>query len=276
MPLDDVGWIPENEVMEQAATDNETPRDLSGQTAVVTGSSSGIGQAIAVELAQAGADCLIHAAKRHDAAEQVAEQVRGYGVAAAVVLADFSELDDQDRFLAETYRWRENIDIWINNAGADVLTGSAAEKSFDEKLLWLLRTDVVASMRLARQVGQQMQSAGRGAILNMGWDQAEVGMAGDSGEIFAAVKGAVMAFSRSLAKSLAPEVRVNCLAPGWIRTSWGDQASDYWQERAENESLLKRWGTPEDVARLARFLVSPAANFITGQIVAVNGGLRQS
>ena len=243
---------------------------------MITGSSSGIGKAIALQLARAGADCLIHAASRRDAAEQVAEQVRGCGVAAEVVLADFSKPDDQDGFLAEALRWRENIDIWVNNAGADVLTGAAADRTFDEKLLSLLRTDVVASMRLSRQVGERMKAAGGGVILNLGWDQAEVGMAGDSGEMFAAVKGAVMAFSRSLAKSLAPEVRVNCLAPGWIRTSWGEEASDYWQARAETGSLLGRWGTPDDVAQMAKFLVSPAAGFITGQVVAVNGGLRQS
>ncbi|HEY2839182.1 MAG TPA: SDR family oxidoreductase, partial [Pirellulales bacterium] len=74
-------------------------------------------------------------------------------------------------------------------------------------------------------------------------------------------------------KSLAPTVRVNCLAPGWIKTAWGEQASEYWQQRAQSESLLRRWGTPEDVAKTAAFLVSPAAGFITGQIVAVDGGL---
>ena len=113
-----------------------------------------------------------------------------------------------------------------------------------------------------------------GVIVNMGWDQAETGMAGQSGEMFAAVKGAVMAFSKSLARSLAPKVRVNCLAPGWIKTAWGDTASPYWQERAVNESLLARWGTPEDVARVARFLASPASSFLTGQVIAVNGGQR--
>ena len=83
-----------------------------------------------------------------------------------------------------------------------------------------------------------------------------------------------MAFSRSLAQSLAPEVRVNCLCPGWIRTAWGAGASEYWQERAARQALRGRWGTPEDVARAAAFLVSPAADFMTGQVVNVNGGFR--
>jgi 3-oxoacyl-[acyl-carrier protein] reductase len=117
-----------------------------------------------------------------------------------------------------------------------------------------------------------MKQRGSGVIVNMGWDQAETGMEGDSGEMFAAVKGAVMAATRSLAKSLAPEVRVNCVAPGWIRTAWGQHASAEWQERAATESLLGRWGEPEDVARVACFLASPAAAFISGQIVNINGG----
>ena len=121
-----------------------------------------------------------------------------------------------------------------------------------------------------------MKARGSGAIINIGWDQAETGMAGDSGELFGATKGAVMAFSKSLARSLAPEVRVNCVAPGWIKTEWGTGASQYWQERARNESLLARWGTPEDVAATVRFLASPAASFITAHTIPVNGGLRPS
>ena len=117
-----------------------------------------------------------------------------------------------------------------------------------------------------------MKAAGGGVILNMGWDQAETGMEGDSGELFAAAKGAVMAFSRSLALSLAPEVRVHCLAPGWIRTAWGEKASAAWQERVLRETPLKRWGRPEDVAAAARWLASPAAEFLTGQVIRVNGG----
>jgi 3-oxoacyl-[acyl-carrier protein] reductase len=120
-----------------------------------------------------------------------------------------------------------------------------------------------------------MKARGQGVILNIGWDQADLGMAGDSGELFAATKGAVMAFTRSLAASLAPQVRVNCIAPGWIKTAWGEHASAAWQERAVQESLRGRWGTPEDVAAVARFLASPAADFITGQVIHVNGGWRR-
>jgi 3-oxoacyl-[acyl-carrier protein] reductase len=248
--------------------------DLNGLTAVVTGSSSGIGRAIALELAAAGADCLIHARRNREGAESAAAEIRALGRQAFVLLADLAEPAELDRFAGEAWRWQGRVDIWINNAGADTLTGDAARWSFEEKLDALWRVDVVATMRLSRVIGAKMKQRGRGVILNMGWDQAERGMAGDSGELFAATKGAVMAFTRSLARSLAPEVRVNCLAPGWIKTKWGEHASRAWQDRAAAESLLNRWGTPEDVARAARFLVSPAAAFINGQIIFVNGGMK--
>jgi 3-oxoacyl-[acyl-carrier protein] reductase len=99
-------------------------------------------------------------------------------------------------------------------------------------------------------------------------------MEGDSGELFGTTKGAVMAFTKSLAKSLAPHVRVNCVAPGWIKTAWGDQASKEWQERAVRECLLKRWGEVGDIADAVRWLISPQASFITGQIINLNGGFR--
>src|SRR5205823_3476932 len=123
------------------------------------------------------------------------------------------------------------IDIWIQCAGADTLTGGAAKWLFERKLQELWAVDVRATMLMTRDVGQRMKRQGRGVILTMGWDQAETGMAGDSGQLFGAVKGAVMAFTKSLALELAPEVRVNGLAPGWIRTAWGEHASEAWQKR---------------------------------------------
>lgn len=247
-------------------------RELSGQTAVVTGASSGIGRAIALELAGAGAAVLVHAGRNRRGLEETAAQIRANGGECNICLADLSNPAEQDSLVEQAYQWQTAIDIWVNNAGVDLLTGPAAKWSFEQKLHALWQVDVVATLRLSRLVGRRMQSAGHGVLLNMGWDGAERGLAGDSGELFAASKGAVMAFTRSLAQSLAPEVRVNCLAPGWIKTAWGEHASASWQQRAEHDSLLNRWGTPDDVARVARFLVSPAAAFITGQIVNVNGG----
>jgi 3-oxoacyl-[acyl-carrier protein] reductase len=99
-------------------------------------------------------------------------------------------------------------------------------------------------------------------------------MEGDAGELFATTKGAIMAMTKSLAQSFAPHVRVNCIAPGWIETKWGQQTSTYWDQRAKSESLMNRWGKPQDVASAALFLCSPAASFISGHILPVNGGFR--
>lgn len=249
---------------------------LAGRAAVVTGSSSGIGQAIAVELARAGADVLVHGSRNHGGAERTVERIAHLGRRTQIVLADLASERGVGKLVDAAFAWRSDIDIWVNNAGADVLTGDAASWSFDAKLARLWQVDVLSTIQLCRLIGPRLkeQPARRAAIVNVGWDQAETGMAGDSGEMFAATKGAIMAFTKSLAKSLAPEVRVNCVAPGWIRTSWGDNASEYWQERAVNESLLARWGTPDDVARAVRFLASPDAAFITGEVVRVSGGLR--
>jgi len=250
------------------------PLLLDDQVAVVTGASGGIGRAVALEFARAGAHVVLHAHRRMRDAEALAAEIVRMGRQTRVLAADLSDAAACETFAASAWQWKSRVDVLINVAGADVLTEEAASWPFEKKLSALWQVDVLATIRLSRNIGGRMKERGSGVILNIGWDQAEQGMAGDSGEMFAAVKGAVMAFSRSVAQSLAPQVRVNCLAPGWIKTTWGEEASDYWQERAQRQSLLSRWGTPEDVAKAAVFLASPAAEFINGQIIPVNGGFR--
>ena len=251
-------------------------RELSDRVAVVTGSSRGIGLAIALELAAAGADVVLHGGHDDDALSLAGEAVRSHGVEIETVLADLSSAHGQDDLLERALSWKGNVDIWINNAGVDILTGEQRHGSYEQKLDALWNVDVRATVRLSREIGRQMFDRGSGVILNMGWDGAERGMAGDTAELFAASKGAVMAFTRSLAQSLAPKVRVNCIALGWIKTSWGEHAPETWQKRARRESLADRWGTPEDVARVARFLVSPQSDFLSGQVIQVNGGFKAS
>jgi 3-oxoacyl-[acyl-carrier protein] reductase len=248
--------------------------ELTGRIAVVTGAASGIGRAIGLELADAGADVVVHTRQLREAAAEVVTQIEAMGRQARLILADLADESQQDRLAAEAWDAFGRIDVLVNNAGTDVLTGRAAHWSFEQKLAQLWRVDVVATMRLTRQIGRRMREAGRGAILNIGWDQATHGMAGDSGELFAATKGAVMAFTKSAALSLAPQVRVNCLAPGWIKTAWGERASEAWQERATREAQLGRWGTPEDVAAAARFFCSDESSFLDGQVLNVDGGYR--
>jgi 2-amino-4-hydroxy-6-hydroxymethyldihydropteridine diphosphokinase len=260
------------ELLEELRAATRHPgRELAGLRAVVTGSTSGIGRAIALEFAAGGADVIVHGRRSREAAQAVCEQVRQAGVGSAVIMADLGVTADCQRLVHDAWETWGGLDVWVNNAGADTLTGEASHWSFERKLQELLAIDVQATLLLSREVGRRMQARG-GVLINMGWDQAETGMEGDSGQLFAAAKGAVMAFSKSLALTLAPQVRVNCLAPGWIRTAWGESASARWQERVLRETPLARWGRPEDVAAVARWLASPAAAFLTGQVIRVNGG----
>ena len=112
-----------------------------------------------------------------------------------------------------------------------------------------------------------------GAIVNMSWDHVTTGMAGENPQLFSAVKGGVLAFSKSLARALAPEVRVNVLCPGWIETAFGEQADREFHRSVADGTPLARWGRPEDVAGAALYLASPEAAFITGQAINVNGGV---
>ena len=154
----------------------------------------------------------------------------------------------------------------VNNAGADVLTGEAASWWFEQKLERLWQVDVQGCVRLSRDIGSKMKVGGRGSIINIGWDQAERGMAGDSGEMFGTIKGAVMAFTRSLAQSLAPQVRVNCISPGWI-------AHGKLRPKDHAQHPVGRAGRDADIAELAAYLISDAAGFVTGQNFIADGGM---
>ncbi len=260
--------------METMPETGTTDFNLKGKVAAVTGAASGIGRAIALQLARQGASLILHTRSNDHGLRETANQAQAIfpEIAVDLLIEDFQDPQQQDRFCEQAWDWNQGIDILVNNAGVDVLTGEAAHLSFEEKLELVYRVDVVSTVRIARTLGAKMKAKPGSSIVNIGWDQAEHGMEGDSGEMFAVSKGAIMAFSRSLAKSLAPNVRVNCVAPGWIQTAWGEDTSDYWQSRAKCESLLQTWGKPEDIAAAVGFLASPAARFVNGQIVPVNGG----
>jgi len=263
--------------------------DLSGKVYVVTGSSTGIGRSIAINLAKHGANVVLHGRKPSESLNEVASQIQSFENETLQLYADFSDLSTLVPLVDSAWDWRGRIDGWINNAGGDVLTGNWKDRPFDKKLEYLLKTDVSATLMLCRDAGKKMSElfknssidsssteSSTGVIINIGWDQAWQGMEGDAGELFATTKGAIMAMTKSLAQTLGPHVRVNCIAPGWIETKWGQQTSAYWDQRAKSESLMNRWGSPGDIASAALYLCSPAASFISGHILPVNGGFRFS
>lgn len=240
--------------------------------AIVVGASSGIGRATALRMARDGWDVLVHGFHKVNETNDLAAEIRKLGRESYALIADLSQPEQVFRLVEEAWARWNGLDAWLHLAGADILTGTTRHASFEEKLQMLWKVDVQSTITACRLVGQLMKGQGHGSIVTMGWDQAETGMEGDSGELFAATKGAVMAFSRSLAASLAPHVRVNNVAPGWIKTAWGDTAPTAWQERVMRETPLKRWGLPDDIAQACAYLASGDAAFLTGQTLRVNGG----
>jgi 3-oxoacyl-[acyl-carrier protein] reductase len=205
------------------------------------------------------------------AARAVAEDI---GDGALVARADVGTRAGCEALVAEARERLGGLDVWVNNAGADVLTGAAAGWDWERKLDLLLAVDLKGTIACAYAAGAAMreQPAG-GVILNMSWDHVTHGMAGDDPELFSAVKGGVMAYSKSLARTLAPRVRVNVLAPGWIETAFAEQADPELRRSVAASTPLERWGAPADVAAAAVYLASPEAAFITGQTINVNGGV---
>jgi 3-oxoacyl-[acyl-carrier protein] reductase len=239
----------------------------------VTGASSGIGAAIAEAFAGAGATVLVTYRCSENGARAVAAGIEARGGRALVARADLGTTAACEALVTEARERLDGLDVWVNNAGADVLTGDAAGWDWERKLDLLLAVDVKGTIACSYAAGAAMrEQPGGGVILNMSWDHVTAGMKGENPEIFSAVKGGVLSFSKSLARALAPAVRVNVLAPGWIETAFGAQADPDFRRSVAESTPLKRWGTPADVAAAALYLASPAAAFITGQAINVNGG----
>jgi len=166
-----------------------------------------------------------------------------------------------------------------------LMTPEMKAATFDERLRRVWAVDVAATVATARAFGAAARAFRRTsaekngsasgvspALVLFGWDGVERGMEGETAQLYAVCKGAVVSFGRSLAQELAPEVRVNVVSPGWIRTTWGAVASEAATKRVAAESLSGRWGTAEEVAAVVRFLTSDAAAYVNGQNVPVNGG----
>jgi 3-oxoacyl-[acyl-carrier protein] reductase len=247
---------------------------LEGKRVIVTGGSSGIGRAIAGRCAAAGADVLLTYRQNRSGAEEAAAGMAATGRRVLVRQADISRGEDIAALARDAKQELGRVDVWINNAGADILTGDAGKLSPREKLDLVLAVDVRGTVLASWEAAKLMREQGPGGvIINMSWDHVTLGMAGENPVLYSVAKGAVMSFSKSFAREVAPGIRVNILAPGFIETAFGVDANPRFREQVVSMTPLKRWGTPDDVAGAAVFLASDDANFLTGQMIMVNGGV---
>ncbi len=244
--------------------------DLSGQVAVVTGGSRGIGRAIAILLAEAGARVAIGYRRNTRAAVAVVDRIRAHGGEAVALRGDLACRGDCEALVRVARRKWRRLDILVHSGG--VWTTAAADRMPARVLAETVETNLESCFHLVRAVAPGMKRRGAGQIVLIS------STAGQRGEAFhshyAATKGAVIALTKSLAVEFAPHgIRVNCVAPGRVSTDMTAAALRGAPGRRVAAGIpLGRVGRPEEIAGAVLFCVSPLASFITGEVLNVNGG----
>ena len=234
---------------------------LEGRTALVTGGSRGIGQAIAAELASAGAEVVVGYRSGADEAEKVAGEIGG-----RAVQADVSDPEEAKRLVEEA----GDVDILVNNAGVtrDGLLARMSDEDWDV----VVDTNLRGTFNTCRAVTRGMMKRRSGAIVNI---SSIVGVHGNPGQTnYSASKAGIIGFTKALARELGTRgIRANVVAPGYISTRLTNELPEELKGAMLANTPLGRFGEPEDVAGAVRFLCSDAAAFVTGEVLLVDGGL---
>lgn len=248
---------------------------LAGKIALVTGAARGIGRAIALRLAEDGAAVAIHYRTSGALAESAESAIRSRGGSARVVQGDVSAARDVESIVAGVQRNLGPIDILVNNAVCFQPGNLADLNDPDMESMW--RTNVGGPVHLIRLVAEGMKGRKFGRIINI-TSAAAFGTAVEGTTFYAATKAALVILTRRFAMELGPHgITVNAVSPGFVPTeqSMLGKAGDEARERIEQfagRAMVRRVGTPEDIAHATAFLASPAASFITAQVVSVDGG----
>lgn len=246
---------------------------LKGKTAVITGGTAGIGKAIALLYAAQGADVAIFGTNQ-ERSEQVLAEIKRSQIdpsqKALSFLVDVSKFKEVETALNDLLAQWNKIDILVNNAGItrDNLLARMSEEDWDR----VLEVNLKSVYNTCRSLARSMMKARSGTIINI---SSVIGLMGNAGQInYAASKAGMIGFTKSLAKELASRgVRANCIAPGYIETQMTGGLSDLIKEGILSKIPLNRIGQPLDIANAALYLASDLASYVTGQVIAVDGGM---
>lgn len=243
---------------------------LEGRVALVTGASRGIGAAIAERLAGEGATVAVNYAGRADAAANVVERIEAAGGSARAFQADVSDAAACQKLVTDVFEAFGRLDVLVNNAG--ITRDGLLVRMSDDDWAAVIDTNLSGAFYATRAASKFMMKARSGSIITIA---SVVGLVGNAGQVnYAAAKAGLVGMTKSVARELASRgVRSNAIAPGFIATDMTNALPESARDAASASIAMGRFGTPEDIAAAVAFLASDDASYITGQVIAVDGGM---
>ncbi len=243
---------------------------MSNKTAIVTGGTRGIGKAIVLELAKSGCNVAFNYSKSDDLANELVKEIEALGVKAVAKKADVADFESAKDMIKEVKDEFGQIDYLVNNAGItrDKLLAMMKEDDWDD----VININLKSVYNFSKAVIMTMIKQKNGKILNITSVSGIAGVAGQTN--YSASKAGMIGFTKALAKEVGKaKINVNAIACGFIETDMTSELPDEYKQKMTDMTALKRFGTTDDVAKVAKFLLSDDANYVTGQVLSLDGGL---